>query len=160
MKTEATYQAVMSSPLMTTELQQIYWVMWSPQLRGQSVESLTKAEIVQALEMQGMHNNPGAPWEKAVPALVKMGLLKKGNKRHCTVKNKEEVTWLLTDSSTPLKPMAPKPSAKQYVKSIAQLEAIIAHHDAHGDGFITPELRKLYEWVRDKVPTPKTSGQR
>ena len=155
MRTEATYHAVMSSPLMKQELQQIYWIMWAPQLRGQPVESLTKAEILQSLELAGLRNNPAAPWEKAIPELSKMGLIKRGNKRHCTVKQKEDVTWLLTDAQAPIKPKANKPSAKKFLKGVAQLESLIAHHDGLGDGYITPELRELYAWVRDKVPDPK-----
>lgn len=155
MRTEATYHAVMNSPLMTQELQQIYWVMWAPQLRGQPVESLTKAEMLQALELAGLRNNPASPWEKAIPIMSKMGLLKRGNKRHCTVKQKEDVTWQLTDANVPIKPKANKPSAKKFLKGVAQLESLIAHHDGIGDGYITQELRELHAWIRDKVPDPK-----
>lgn len=140
---------------MTLEMQQVYYILWAPHLGRQPVEGLTKAEIVQCLELIGQRNNQAAPWEKVVPVMVKMGLLKKGNKRHCTVKNKEDVVWTLTDLATPVRPKANKPSAKQFVRAVAQLESIIAHHTSLGDGFVTDELRKLHEWIRDKVPEPK-----
>lgn len=147
-RTNETYYAVINSPLLTDAMRQVYHVLWTP------VEGLTKAEIVQQCELQGMQKNNNDPWEKAVPVMVKMGILKKGNKRHCTAKHKEDVTWLLTDSA-PAKPKANKPSAKQYIKAIAQFEMLIAQHKSYGDGLITPELEKLYDWVRDKVPDQK-----
>lgn len=157
-RTNETYFAVINSPLMTDTLKQIYHVLWAPTVRGNPAEGLTKAEIVQNCEYMGCSKNPADPWEKAVPLLAKMGLAKRGSKRHCTVKNKEDVTWFLTDASVPLKTKSNKPSAKQYIKGVAQLEALIVHHTAQGDGLITPELTKLYEWVRDKVPELKGAG--
>lgn len=143
-RTTETYTAIMGSPLMTSELQQIYWVLWGYEW------GLTKGETVAALKAQIQPANDKG-WEKGMGTLLKMGLLKKGNKRHCTAKNKEDVVWMLTDRAEPIKPKAAKPSAKAYLKAIAQFEMVIAHHDSKGDGFITPELRKLYDWVRDKV---------
>lgn len=158
MRTEATYNAVMGSPIMTDEGRQIYYVLWSPQLQGRLVEGgLTKAEIAYNCELMGCKRNPDAPWEKVVGVLKKMGLVKQGNKRHCTVKNKEDATWQLTDAQEPVRPKADKPSAKAYVKGVAQLETLIAHHKSQGDHLITPELEKLYEWVRGKVPDQKKS---
>jgi len=146
MRNDQTYAAVMGSPLLTNEMKQVYWILWSPP------EGLTKGEIEASLKAQNITKNPNAPWEKLIPIMVKMGVVQKGNKRHCTVKNKEDVAWTLTDSSMPSKPKAPKPSPKQFLKAVAQFEMVIAHHDSHGGNFITPELRKMYEWIRDKVP--------
>lgn len=146
MRNDQTYASVMSSPLMTNEMKQVYWVLWSPP------EGLTKGEIEAACKAQNWTKNSSAPWDKMVSAMVKMGLVKKGNKRHCSVKNKEDFAWVLTDSATPSRVKAPRPSPKQFLKAVAQFEMVIAHHDSHGGNFITPELRKLYEWVRDKVP--------
>jgi hypothetical protein len=139
------YNSVMASPLMTQPMQQVYWALW-PYEQG-----LTKGEVTAALRNVGTVMDEKNPWEKQLPLMVKMGIIKRGNKRHCTAKNKEEVVWLLTDVATPLKPKSNKPSAAVYKRAVAQLESVIAHHDQHGDGFITPDLRKLYEWVRDKV---------
>lgn len=141
---DSTFQQVMSSPLMTVTLQQIYWVL-------QQHDGLTKGEVTKTLQHYNVQEDEKNRWEKQIPVLVKMGLLKKGNKRHCTAKNKEDATWWLTELAVPLKPKANKPSAKAYLKAIAQFEMLIAHHDSKGDGMVTPELRKLYEWNRDKV---------
>jgi hypothetical protein len=140
---EQTYAATMSSPLMTVPLQQVYWAL-------QSWGELTKGEITAALKANGVQQDEANPWEKQVPILVKMGVLKRGNKRHCRAKNKEDAVWVLLEK-TPVKPRAAKPSAKAYLKAVAQFEMVIAHHDGKGDGMITAELRKLYEWTRDKV---------
>lgn len=148
MRTTETYNAVMTSPLMTPVLQQVYWALF-PHEGG-----LTKGEVEMACLHQRWQKDPNAPWDKQLPILVKMGLCKRGNKRHCTAKNKEDATWVLTDSYTPVAPKANKPSAKQYAKAVAQLETIMAQHDQRGDGMVTPELRKLYEWVRGKVAAP------
>jgi hypothetical protein len=139
------YNSVMASPLMTPVMQQVYWALW-PYEAG-----LTKGEVTLALRNANVVMDEKNTWEKQFPVMFKMGLLKKGNKRHCTAKNKEDVLWLLTDVATPAKPKANKPSAKVYTRAVAQLEAVIAHHDQAGDGFITADLRKLYEWVRDKA---------
>jgi hypothetical protein len=141
---DQTYNSVMGSPLMTVPLQQIYWVL-------QTHDGLTKGEITKTLQHYNAKEDETAKWERQVPLLVKMGLIKKGNKRHCTVKNKEDVTWSLIDGAAPSKPKAPKPSPKAFLKAVAQLEMLIAQHDQRGDGMVTPELRKLYEWNRDKV---------
>lgn len=130
---------------MTQPLQQVYWALW-PYEQG-----LTKGEVAAALRNSGAIENDKTPWEKQLPLMAKMGLVKRGNKRHCTAKNKEDVLWVLTDVATPIKPKANKPSAAVYKRGVAQLESIFAHHDQAGDGFVTPDLRKLYEWVRDKV---------
>lgn len=151
-RTNDTYHAVMASPLLSDDLKQIYYVLWTPFAGGAQVEGLTKAEVVANCELNGFQKLHGSPWDKGVATLVKMGLVKKGNKRHCTVKHKEDATWSLTDAGLPVKPKANKPSAKQYIKGIAQFEMLIAQHKSYGDGLITPELEKLYEWVRDKVP--------
>ncbi len=141
-RNDQTYAAVMGSPLMTPELQQIYWLLWGYE------QGLTKGEIVAGLKAQVQPANDRG-WEKGVSALSKMGLLKKCTKRHCTAKNKEDAVWLLTDLAVPIKPKAPKPSAKAYLAAVAQLEMLMAHHV--NDGLVTPELRKLHAWVRDKV---------
>lgn len=148
-RTIDTWNSVMGSPLLTDAMKQVYYVLWSPP------EGLTKGEIERACRDQGIQKDAAAPWDKQIPVMVKMGLLKKGNKRHCSVKNKEDVAWMLTDLAVPIKPKSNKPSAKAYLKGVAQLEMLIVHHDTRGDGLITPELRKLYDWVRDKVPEPK-----
>lgn len=145
MRTTDTYNAVMASPLMTPPLQQVYWALFPQQ------EGLTKGEVEMACLKQGWNKDSTLPWEKALPLLVKMGLCKRGSKRHCTARQKEDVLWVLTDSFTPTAPKPNKPSAKAYLKAVAQLEAVILHHDQRGDGYITPELRKLYEWVKGKV---------
>lgn len=145
---QETFQAVMSSPLMTVPLQQVYWVL-------QQHDGLTKGEITKTLQYYNTVEDEKNKWEKQVPILVKMGLVAKGNKRHCTAKNKEDATWSLTQLAVPKKPKVNKPSAKAYVKAIAQFEMVIAHHDQKGDGMITEELRKLYAWTRDKVEPPK-----
>jgi hypothetical protein len=143
MRTIEMYHAVMSHPLMAApELQQVYWALFSVE------QGLTKGEVDLACQRQGW---PKAAWEKQLPVLAKMGLVKRGNKRHCTAKNKEDVVWLCTDSATPEAPKANKPPAKQYAKAVAQFEAIIIYHESRADGLLTPELRKLYEWVRGKV---------
>jgi hypothetical protein len=139
----------MSSPLMNDVSRQVYYVLW------QYPEGLTKYEVTQLCEGQGIQKTPGQPWEKQVALMAKMGITQKGNKRHCRVKNKEDVVWTLTDASVVIKPKAGKPSGKQYIKAVAQLEMLIVHHDTKADGLVTPELRKLYDWVRDKVPDPK-----
>lgn len=146
MRTDQTYYAVMQSPYMTDPLKQIYHALWTA--------PLTKGEVKMACMNMGLQDNPGAPWEKQVGVLAKMGLAKRGDKRHCKAKNKPDVVWELTDLSAPVRPKATKPSAKAYTKAVAQLETVIALHDQAGDGLISPELRKLYEWVRDKVAEP------
>lgn len=145
MRTHETYNAVMASPLMVPPLQQIYWALFP------HAEGLTKGEVEMACIKAGYQKDASLTWDKALPILVKMGLAKRGSKRHCTARQKEDVAWVLTDSFTPVAPKPNKPSTKQYLKAVAQLEAVIVHHDQKGDGFITPELRKLYEWVRGKV---------
>lgn len=139
----------MSSPLMTDALKQVYYVLW-PYPAG-----LTKGEAAAACKAQSWTPDTRNPWDKAVAHLEKMGLAKKGDKRHCTAKNKPEPVYFLTDLTTPIRLLAPKPTGKTYTRGVAQFEMVIAHHDSHGDNFITPELRKLYEWVRDKVPDKK-----
>jgi hypothetical protein len=148
MRTLETYHAVMQSPLMTPELQQIYYVLFS----GSPETALTRAEIEAACKAQNWVDNDKAPWRKALPYLVKMGLMKRGNKRHCTQTNKPEVTWYLTDSAVPIKPKPAKPSGKQFIRAVAAFEALIVRHEQAGDMTVTPELRKLYEWIRSKVP--------
>lgn len=143
-RNDQVYNAVTSSPLLTTPMQQVYWALW-PYEAG-----LTKGEVTMALRNAQVVMDEKNPWEKQLPIMAKMGIVKRGNKRHCTAKNKEEVLWLLTDAM-PVKPKANKPSAKVYAKAVAQLETVIAMHDQAGDGLITADLRKLYEWVRDKV---------
>lgn len=139
------YQSVTTSPLMTAAMNQVYWALW-PYEQG-----LTKGEVAMALHNAHVVANDKEPWEKQLPLMAKMGLVKRGNKRHCTAKNKEDVVWLLTEQAVPVKPKANKPSAKAYLKAVTQFEALITQHDQAGDGLITPELRKLYEWVRDKA---------
>jgi hypothetical protein len=147
-RTDETWALVMASPLMNDAMKQVYYVLWQPP------EGLTKGEIEMTCKAVGIPKNPEAPWEKQIPVLVKMGLLKKGNKRHCKAKNKEDVAWVLTDLAVPIRPKANKPAAKAFLKAVAQFEMLMVHHDSRGDGLVTPELRKLYDWIRDKVPEP------
>lgn len=137
------YIATMNSPLMTVPLQQVYWAL-------QTYGELTKGEITASLKSSNVVPDDANPWEKQVPLLVKMGVLKRGNKRHCRAKNKEDAVWVLLPKA-PVRPKAAKPGAKAYLRALAQFEMVIAHHDGKGDGMITAELRKLYEWTRDKV---------
>ena len=143
-RNDQVYNAVMASPLMTVPMQQVYWALWGYEA------GLTKGEVANVLRQAGTIADEKAPWEKQLPIMAKMGIVKRGNKRHCSAKNKEDVLWLLTEA-TPVKPKANKPSANVYKKGVAQLESIIAYHDQQGDGFITTDVRKIYEWVRDKV---------
>lgn len=149
-RTNETWAAVMNSPLMNDVSKQVYYTLWS------YPEGLTKGEIEDLCEKQGIAKTPGLPWGKQVAVMSKMGLTVKGNKRHCRAKNKEDAVWLLTDATEIIKPKANKPSGKQFLKAVAQFEMLLLHHDTKGDGLVTPELRRLYDWVRDKVPDPKS----
>lgn len=151
-RTQETYYAVMNSPLVTDAEKQAYHILWTPTLGNQLVtDGLTKGEVAMQCELQGWPKTASESWEKAVAMLSKFGLVKKVTKRHCTAKHKEDVVWALTDS-LPIKPKANKPSAKQFPKAVAQMEMMMVYHESRGDGMVTPELTKLYEWVKDKIP--------
>jgi hypothetical protein len=82
-----------------------------------------------------------------------MGLVEKGDKRHCPVSNKEEQAWEITNLAQPIKPKANKPSAKAFTRGVDQLEMLMMHHQSQGDGLVTADLQLLFGWVKDKVPT-------
>jgi hypothetical protein len=139
-----TYQRVMGSGLLSVPMQQVYWALW------QFPQGLTKGELELFLRQNSVSKDENAPWDKQVGVMVKMGIVAKGDKKHCPAKNKEDATWRLT-SSLPTKPKAGKPSAKRYKKAVEQLEAILSQHRGLGDGMVTPEVQALYEWVKDKI---------
>jgi hypothetical protein len=148
-RTQEQWNAVMSSPLMTREIYEVFFTLWS------SPTSLTKAEVDAACKHYNFVKNQGAPWEKQLPLMRQMGIVKQDNKRHCSVKNKPETTWTITDATTLKKPKVAKPSAKKFALAVAQLDQLIAYHERAQDGAITADLKKLADWVRDKVQPAK-----
>lgn len=144
---QATYDSVMSSPLMTPQTQQVYWVLWS------AMDGMTRGEIKHACEAQQWQEDETNTWSKTVSLMSKMGLVEKGNKKHCPVAGKEDQLWEITNKTQPIKPKANKPAAKMFERGVEQLEVILATHDARGDGLVTEDVRRVFEWVKDKVPS-------
>jgi hypothetical protein len=143
----ATYTSVMDSSLLSNVCKVVYWAMWG------RVDGLTRGELSSVCTEAGYQEETKNSWSKALSELSKMGLVEKADKRHCPVASKPDQVWEVTNKATPVKPKAPKPSAKAYVRSVEQLEMIMHHHSARGDGMVTDDLHKLFNWLKDKITT-------
>ena len=145
----ATYEGVSRSSLLTPACQQAYWALWG------AIDGLTRGQVAQVCAGKGWKESGKDTWSKAISLLVKMGVVEKGNKRHCPVTNKEEQAWEVSKQAAPIKPKANKPSAKMFERGVEQLEILLLSHQSKGDGLVTEDLQRLFEWVKDKVPTSK-----
>jgi hypothetical protein len=122
-----------------------YWVLWN------NPDGLTRGEIARDCKAQGWEEDETLTWSKTVSEMSKLGLVERGIKRHCAEANKEDQVWEITNATTVKRIKAPKPSTKKYERAVDQLEILMIHHDGKGDGMVTPELRDLFSWLKDKI---------
>lgn len=146
-RTPEHWSAVMASPLMTKEIYEVYSALWGAQ------DGLTRGEIERQCLSWGWQKNPEKPWDKTVALMSQMGIAKRGSKRHCSVKNKPDVVWVLTEATVLRKPKVPKPSAKKYAAAVRELQQMLDYHRQGGP--VSAELEKLVSWVVDKAPEVK-----
>jgi len=142
----------MASP---TSAQTYYSILQSGQLGERQLKvlklltdkgPLTGSEVNEALDSSSGH--------KRLSELCKMGVVRAGNPRLCSVTKREAIAWEVTGRMPSKKPPNPDttPSRKQFEDGLAEIRALIVFRKLHDPAYkVPPELTQVGLWLRKKA---------